>query len=157
MKDYKVSSLGGLKTVKDIIKKENSIFEFLKWDSVGMDRYIALLDPIETGFACKETLGELGTAFRPVSLGYGVTGWSNRRDQKILKVGVGRFNKKTGRYNNSFLPSFKTKVIPALQSLGYIAMVSIRYGKYKDATKKIIESFGLTVKPTISYMVFLKD
>ena len=157
MQDYRCNSQKSLQDTKEIVKKQTPTFEFLKWDSVGMDRYISILDPVSVGMACKETLIELGDAFKPVSLGYGVTGWSNRKDQKILKVGVNRFNKKTGRYDNSFLPSFKTKVIPALQKLGYISLVSVRYGKYKQNTADMIEALGLKVKPTISYMVFLNS
>jgi len=157
MNNYKVKSLNELLKVKEIIKKVSPAFEFLKFDSRGRDRDIYSLSPTISAVICKETLEKLKESFKPVSLNYGVTGWSHRKSQKILKVGVGRFNKKTGRYDNSFLPSFKTKVIPVLKSLGYISLVTVRYGIYKENTVNLIESLGLKVKPTISYMVFLNN
>jgi len=157
MNNYKVKSLKELLKVKETLKKVNPAFEYLKYTVTGRDKDIYSLSPTISAVICKETLEELKMAFEPVSLNYGVSGWSHRKSQKILKVGVGRFNKKTGRYNNSFLPSFKTKVIPVLQSLGYISLVTVRYGEYKKNTKDLIESLGLKVKPTISYMIFLNN
>ena len=157
MNNYKVKSLNDLLKVKETLKKVNPAFEYLKYTVTGRDKDIYSLSPTISAVICKETLEELKTAFKPVSLSYGVTAWSHRKNQKILKVGVGRFNKKTGRYDNSFLPSFRNKVLPVLKSLGYISLVTVRYGVYKQTTKDLIESLGLKVKPTISYMVFLNN
>ena len=105
-----------------------------------------------------EALDKLQAIFRAHNVGagrgaYGLSGWSLRkafgRNQKILKIGIGRRDKKTDKKNNSRSVTFKTKVIPALAALEFIAGDSLRTGKDKRGN----QTYSIMVFPLIGAIV----
>ena len=105
----------------------------------------------------KDALESLQAVFKRYNVGsgagtYNLSGWSTRvafdRPRKVLKIGVGRKIAENKRGNTRSV-TFKTKVIPALESLGFIAGASIRAFHDKDKDKTI----SLMVFPIIGTII----
>ena len=154
-----------IKTEKNVTKQERA-------DMIGglsgltMSAFLSNKDEIAYIFPrlniekieAPEALERLQAIFQSHNVGtgkgsYNLSSWSIRKalgkDQKILKIGIGRRDKKTENKNNSRSVTFKNKVIPALASLEYIAGASLRKGKAKDGTK----TYSIMVFPIIGAII----
>ena len=98
------------------------------------------VESVESG----DALSQLQAVFLSFNVGigkgsYNLSSWSIRKalgkDQKVLKIGIGRKDKKSGKKANSRSVTFKTKVIPALSQLSFLARASLRIGKDKSGDK----------------------
>ena len=112
------------------------------------------IEPIESG----EALSQLQSVFLSFNVGtgkgsYNLSSWSIRKalgkDQKVLKIGIGRKDKKTEKRANSRSVTFKNKVIPALATLSFLAGASLRQGKDKSGGK----THSIMVFPLINSLV----
>ena len=112
------------------------------------------IEPIDANVA----LEKLQAVFMQYNVGtgkgsYNLSSWSVRKamgkDCKVLKVGVGRKEKKSGKKSNSRSVTFKTKVIPALAKLDFIAGATLREGKDKTGDK----TYSIMIFPLLNAII----
>ena len=112
------------------------------------------VEQIEAGLA----LEQLQTVFLSFNVGtgkgsYNLSAWSTRKalgkDSKVLKIGIGRKDKKQGKKQNSRSITFKNKVVPALAALSFIAGASLREGKDKQGDK----TYSIMVYPLLGSLI----